>query len=471
MPGRCSGCWRGVPVLPERFAAYLAAAGEQIRWRRARPVLLRELRTHLMDQRDDCAAAGLDEEAAQAEALRQMGDPVAVGTELDRVHRPRPQWGLLAFVWLLALACGFLRVWLTRGVVYGGVRSEPTALALLQGTAVFLGAYFLDYTFLGRHGKALYAAALAAGVLSLWQSPHVNNASYFTRYVVLAYPVVYAAWIYAWRGRGLRGLLAAVGGGVPLVCIGLLVPYTFGTGLLLVTGLCLLVLAARQDWFGAGRRLSLLLPAGVAAALAGTAGWLLLRGAGAGRLQALLHPELDPLGAGYAALTVRSALAGANWLGEGVLEGTFAGYGYWDVIPAGGSDFLLTTLIHALGWMPFLLLLAAFGALVAWLLVKALRQQNQLGRMVAVAVVLTLGLQGLCSVVLNLGLVLTSAAFPLLVGNLHTVLDMALLGLALSVFRQERIPEERPEPHPPVLRRPRVSWRDGELVIALGRWE
>lgn len=454
--------------MPERFAAYLAAAGEQIRWRRARPVLLRELRTHLMDQRDDCAAAGLDEEAAQAEALRQMGDPVAVGTELDRVHRPRPQWGLLAFVWLLALACGLLRVWLTRGVVYGGVRPEPTALALLQGTAVFLGAYFLDYTFLGRHGRALYAAALAAGLLSLWLSPRVNYASYFTRYVVLFYPVVYAAWVYLWRGRGVKGLLAAIGGGVPLACIGLMAPYVLGMAVLAVTGLCLLEVAGWRDWFGAGRRLSMLLPAGVAAV---AAGGLFFGGFGAQRFRLLLHPELDPLGAGYQALTVRSALEGANWLGEGVLEGTFAGYGYWDVFPAGGSDFLLTTLIHALGWLPFLLLLAAFGALVAWLLVKALRQQNQLGRMVAVAVVLTLGLQGLCSVVLNLGFVLASASFPLLVGNLHTVVTMALIGLALSVFRQERIPEECPEPHPPVFRRPRVSWRDGELVIALGRRE
>ena len=37
----------------------------------------------------------MTEDAAQAEAVRQMGDPVALGTDLDRIHRPRPQWGLL----------------------------------------------------------------------------------------------------------------------------------------------------------------------------------------------------------------------------------------------------------------------------------------------------------------------------------------------------------------------------------------
>ena len=81
--------------MPNRFEQYLTLAGEQIRWKRARPRLLSELRTHLLDERDGCLARGMTEEAAQAEAIRQMGDPVLVGQSLDAVHRPKPQWGLL----------------------------------------------------------------------------------------------------------------------------------------------------------------------------------------------------------------------------------------------------------------------------------------------------------------------------------------------------------------------------------------
>lgn len=65
--------------MPDRLAQYLTLAGEQIRWKRARPRLLSELRTHLLDERDHCLAQGMTEEAAQAEAIRQMGDPVLVG--------------------------------------------------------------------------------------------------------------------------------------------------------------------------------------------------------------------------------------------------------------------------------------------------------------------------------------------------------------------------------------------------------
>ena len=76
--------------MDDFFADYLDQAMEQVRWRRARPALAQELRTHLLDQRDACLAQGMSQTEAEAESLRQMGDPVEVGTQLDRVHRPAP---------------------------------------------------------------------------------------------------------------------------------------------------------------------------------------------------------------------------------------------------------------------------------------------------------------------------------------------------------------------------------------------
>lgn len=93
---------------------YLTAAGEQIRWDRARPTLLAELEDHLLCEREAALARGLSEEEARAEAVRQMGDPVTVGQELDRVHRPKPQWGLLGLTLAIAMAVTVLRVELTR---------------------------------------------------------------------------------------------------------------------------------------------------------------------------------------------------------------------------------------------------------------------------------------------------------------------------------------------------------------------
>ena len=108
-------------------------------------------------------------------------------------------------------------------------------------------------------------------------------------------------------------------------------------------------------------------------------------------------------------------------------------------------DVLPASMAAAWGWVPLLVLVAALAVLLLWILVKGLRQSYLPGRFVVLSVTLTLGLQTLFSVALNLGFVLFSASLPLIVGNFQTVLDMALIGLALSVFRGDSIAREAPE--------------------------
>ncbi len=95
--------------MGEQVQAYLKTVQEQIRWKRARPVLALELEQHLADQTEAFQAEGQDKDTAVRLALEDMGDPVELGVELDRVHRPRPQWGLLGLTMALAAVCGFLR--------------------------------------------------------------------------------------------------------------------------------------------------------------------------------------------------------------------------------------------------------------------------------------------------------------------------------------------------------------------------
>lgn len=423
---------------PETIRDYLDTVEEQIRWKRARPIVALELERHLQDQRDAFAEEGIPAAEAERLAVEEMGDPVTVGTELDHLHRPRPQWGLLALTMLLALAGGFLRVWLPISCVefpYG--HTIRTVNALVLGTACLLGGYFLDYTWLIRHSRAVYISALILGVLSLKLPPCTNNASYYTRYVVLCYPTVYAIWLYQCRKKGWIGVLLAILGGIPLAAIGLLVPYVTAVVLLLLTGFFLLLAAAGMDWFGIGWRRMAAVVTGIAALIVGGIGFLISNGYGRSRIIAFFHPEIDPLCKGYQAMSVRKALSASRWLGEGTWSLPFE-----RTVPEWDRDFLLTTVIYKLGWLVFLGLVLAIAGLLLWVLCRCLRQRSQTGRLIALSVVLPLALQVVFSIVLNLGYVLFSVTMPLFVGNLHTVVDMALIGLALSVFRGESISQE-----------------------------
>lgn len=423
----------------ETIRSYLETVAEQIRWKRARPVIVQELGRHLEDQRD----AFLEENIEEAEclAVEEMGDPVVVGIELDRIHRPKPQWGLLGLTMLMAITGSVLRVWLTAGWTnHLDMNPVKTAAALLLGTVCMAAVYLLDYTFLGRHAVAVYVGALLAGAAALEWSPYVNNASYYTRYVVLCYPLVYAVWLYACRGKRWRGLLMAILGGVPLSLICLWAPYIGALLLLLIIGLVLLLAAAWNDWFGIGKWKSVAVPAGCGLTMAAITCYTLFAGGYRNaRLYSFFHPERDPYGTGYQAVVTRKALSVSQWLGEGTWSSAVSPYPYEMTVPGCEGDVFLTTIIYKLGWLPFFMLVMLFAGMLFWLLHRCLRQKNQFGRLIALAVVLTLGLQATCSVALNMGYVLFSMSFPLVVGNLHMIMDMTMIGLALSVFRSDGI--------------------------------
>ena len=427
--------------MDKSMEGYLRTVGEQIRWKRARPVVLRELGQHLADQRDAFAAEGKTTGDAERLAVEEMGDPAIIGTELDRVHRPKPQWGLLMMTMALALVDGGLRIWVAiAGEAYPLGDVIRTAVALAEGTACLLGAYFLDYTWLLRHARWVYGGALALGLLSLWLLPYFNNTYYYTRYVVLLYPAVYAVWLYDCRGKRWKGVAFALLGGIPLAAVACLAPYTMGLILLMIVGFILLLAAAGTDWFGVGRGKTVAAVLGIGAALAGCAAWMVWKsGFARSRLLLFLHPELDPLGRGYQAVMVRKTLAVSRWLGTGDWSAAHILDSYERTVPAWETDFLLTTMIYRLGWLPFFLLVLAAAGLLVWLFRKCLRQRNQAGRLIALSVAVLLGVQMVCSVLMNLGYVLFAAAMPLIVGNLASVVAMGLIGLTLSVFREEQI--------------------------------
>ena len=432
---------------PETIRDYLDTVTAQIRWKRARAAAVRELETHLEDQRQEFQTEGHPPEEAERLAVEEMGDPVAVGTDLDRLHRPRPQWGMLAVTLALLLVGSYLRYALTRvGEPWYDLDPFRCALSAAAGAATLMGAYFLDVSRLLYRARWVYMGAIAAGVLCLLFSPNVNNASYFTRYIVLLYPAVYALWLYDCRGKGWRGLLAAVAGGLPLTLICLAAPFMQGMVLLLVIGCFLLLLAIRMDWFTVPRRQGLAAVGGLAAIMAGAVLWLLFAaGYNSARIQALLHPETDPMGSGYQSIMARWVLEASRLVGKGkdlsIQTVTLQGgeLPLEMMLPEWNHDFFPTTMVYKLGWLPYLLLLAVLAALLLWILRRCARQRSQSGKLLALAVAGTLAVQSAFAVVLNLGFVLFSAQLPLVTGNLHSVVDCALIGLALAAFRSESI--------------------------------
>ncbi|MEG1858439.1 MAG: permease prefix domain 1-containing protein [Pseudoflavonifractor sp.] len=70
------------------FAPFCAAVCAKVRYRPARPAIAAELRGHLEDHAQALAATGVPPDAAEAQAVAAMGDPLTLGAALDCAHPP-----------------------------------------------------------------------------------------------------------------------------------------------------------------------------------------------------------------------------------------------------------------------------------------------------------------------------------------------------------------------------------------------
>lgn len=448
--------------MPDKLTRYLDEIGSQIRWKRARPVLLMELNDHALEQLDTCLSSGLSQAEAEAETLRQLGDPVEIGQALDRLHRPRPQFGLLALTGVLTVAAAILQILLLDGWDAPVISHTKLLFFSILGFGALAAGYFVNYMELIRHSTLIYWGAVAAALLLLVVSPVKNGRSYGPHYITMLYPLIYGLVLRRLRGRGLRGLVLAFLSLVPLILPILLIPRLSQLLILLVSGGTALLLAAGQDWFGIGKRRGLAYTAGTLTASCCVLGWLGHRYI-ANLIQQGLHPELEPLGQGYMAMAIRSVLAGAKLWGTGEIPGQLEGQSYWSLVPDGAHDAFLVTVIHYLGWVPFLLLCLGLCTLLVWSLVKTLRQKRGAPVFLSLSILFIFGLNTLLGLSLSSGHIFFSAFCPFLQMSAETILNLGLMGILLSIFRQETLPFHM-EPEPPY--RPKGTWK---LVYVSGQ--
>lgn len=156
----------------KRIQEYLEKVLAQVRVKKIRPILGRELEDHLLLQTRDYQAQGMEEAQAQQQAITDMGDPVILGKQLDGVHRPLWDIPMLVYA-LLVVALGLviqflLPVWQSTQVPPN--LNLPMALIGLGGGLVgFWLASRFRYGVLFAQPKKLYlvSSLIALGMVAV----------------------------------------------------------------------------------------------------------------------------------------------------------------------------------------------------------------------------------------------------------------------------------------------------------------
>jgi cell division protein FtsW (lipid II flippase) len=129
--------------MGEQRNLFLEQVQSQIKSKEARAFVSAELHHHLNEVKNYWLQKGISEDQAEEKAVNQMGNPISIGRNLNRIHRPKVDWITLV-LFAAALLLGFLPL-LSQGHMNGNHFSIYKIVFVLMGGILALGMMFTDY--------------------------------------------------------------------------------------------------------------------------------------------------------------------------------------------------------------------------------------------------------------------------------------------------------------------------------------
>lgn len=421
---------------------FIRNAAEQIRCVKARGYVAKELSDHILDQAAAYEERGVSREEAVGKAVREMGDPVEIGVELDRIHRPQTDYKLIGMVILFSLA-GFLLLCTVGGLTQASDVLVRQCILLMISFGVMVGMYFLDYSFIGRYAFAIYAV-MAVGFLifGMLFTIGYDDVPELLMFVYLFIPV-YAGILYRLRGEG----YGAVGKGIAIQIVTAAITYRFTRLLhtaLIVYLICmaLLLTAIWRGWFSVNRKLAVAAAVGVLVLIPAALIGLRLFAYGGTfffmeRLRGWIDPAAHASGAGYIYQWIRTELGAAKLIGgSGYLDDSQSlSYGRIE------EPFIVLRIVRNYGILAGVVLALAFAIFIVRAFHIVIQQKNQLGFMISAGCFMVFLVNCIEGMLINTGYYpVTNMQLPFVSCCAGAMITYAVfIGLLLSVHRYERV--------------------------------
>ncbi len=314
-----------------------------------------------------------------------------------RLIRAEPSFGLTTKLfqipWLyVALICTLAGVGYAALYSAAGGSPEPyaskQAIRFAFGLVMMLCVALVDIRVIARLAWPFYAVALGL-LAAVLRMGHTGKGA--QRWIELggtqlqpselmkvALVVALAAWFHraTWErmGNPLFLIPPALAIGAPVALI--LKEPNLGTAVITALVGGAVFLAAGVRWW---KMALVVLPIPFAARI----GYGYLHGYQRARIDTFLHPESDPLGAGYNIQQSKIALGSGGMWGKGFLQGT---QGHLNFLPEKQTDFIFTMIAEEWGFVGCLAMMGLLLMIVLGAMAIALRCRHQFGRLVALGI-------------------------------------------------------------------------------------
>ena len=412
---------------------YLDRVAGQIRNKKARELTANELQAHIEDQAAAYEKIGWSPEEATLMAVKDMGDPVQVGMELDRLHRPQFPTGMACFILFISLISVMVQF------------NRMHALFVLAGIGCMLGICLLDYTIIGKYGRCIAGVFLAALIIA-WKCSHltVNGASRWIRIgpaamdgsvLVLLYLPLFGGILYAYRGQGYRCIFKILIWMLLPVLWVLRMPALSMALIMLLAETYMFGAALKEGWYhvSAGKTFLVAVICPFIAALVCILRFFHLADYQKDRLLAwITHsgPESYLLHSLHLVFTQVRLLG----LSQSAMQSL-------ERIPDVKQDYVLAYMAARFGIVPVILFSVMMGLLLWWMYRGIRKQKNCLGMMVGTGSITVITLQFILNITMLLGWVpMTTSSTPFLsyTGS-GTLVTYIMTGFVLSIYRNKNI--------------------------------
>ncbi|WP_144505604.1 FtsW/RodA/SpoVE family cell cycle protein [Bacillus mycoides] len=399
----------------ERF---LSEVTNHIKSKEAKSFVATELDFHMKQAKNTWIEKGLSEEVAEDKAVEQMGSPIKLGQELNKLHKPKVDWFLIGLL-VAAMGLGFLPV-ITFG--HADLLMNKVIFVIL-GVVTAIGMMLFDYRRLEKIGWLFYTI----GVLILLMIKYFPTAfligeplikiGSITIDCLMTIPFFFLAWASFFNNSRLKFM--------HLLMLYVFSLYLFST--MVPTFIYITMVFVMLWWSRLGKKtawLITILPI-LPFIIRDLFSWSAVKEYRIARILGFINPAHDQWD-----LRLQEAMSSAGWFGT---------YGNIKSIPAAHTDFVFASLTYYYGYVLALVLVLILSLFAVRIMNIAYKINDGYGKLLLVGGVTLFVIHFICNVGMILGILpRVSISLPFIsYGLVPTLFHAFIMGIVLSVYRRK----------------------------------
>ncbi|MCU5757275.1 FtsW/RodA/SpoVE family cell cycle protein [Bacillus cereus] len=410
--------------MNQKGERFLKEVTNHIKSKEAKDLVATELDFHLKQTKNMWIEKGLSEEVAEDKAVEQMGSPINLGQELNKLHKPKVDWFLIGLL-VAAMGLGFLPV---IALGHADLLMNKVIFVIL-GVTTAIGMMLFDYRKLERLGWLFYTIGVLILLMikcfptaSLNGEPLLKIGSVIID-CLMTIPFFFLGWASFFNNSRLK-------------FIHLLMLYLFSLYLFLTTSTLLplfiyiTMVFVMLWWSKLGKKtawLITILPI-VPLIIRDLLSWSAVKEYRMARILGMLNPEHD-----LWYLRLKEAMSSAGWFGT---------YENIKSIRAAHTDFVFASLTYYYGYVLALVLVVILSLFAVRIMNIAYKINDGYGKLLLVGGVTLFVIHFICNVGMTLGILpRVSISLPFIsYGLIPTLFHAFIMGIVLSVYRRKDIP-------------------------------